>query len=144
MTSVEGPTTTVAVTTEPLDVAAHERAVGRAAAGAVVSFAGVVRDHDDGRGVVELEYEGHPSAGRVLAEVAAEIAADPAVYAVAVSHRIGRLEIGDVALVAAVSTAHRAAAFVVCARLVDEVKARLPIWKRQVFADGTEEWVNCP
>ena len=91
-----------------------------------------------------LEYEGHPSAETVLREVAAEIAADPDVYAVAVSHRIGPLEIGDVALVAAVSTAHRAAAFAACARLVDEVKARLPIWKHQVFADGTEEWVNCP
>jgi molybdopterin synthase catalytic subunit len=132
------------VTTDSLDVAEHERSVARAAAGAVVSFAGVVRDHDDGRGVLELEYEGHPSAEAVLAEVAAEIAADQEVYAVAVSHRIGKLEIGDVALVAAVSTAHRAAAFAACARLVDEVKARLPIWKRQVFADGTEEWVNCP
>ncbi|MFI5913860.1 molybdenum cofactor biosynthesis protein MoaE [Dactylosporangium sp. NPDC051541] len=132
------------VTTEPLDVQAHERAVADPAAGAVVSFAGVVRDHDGGRGVVELEYEGHPSAAGILAEVAAEIAADPAVRAVAVSHRIGRLEIGDVALAAAVSTAHRAEAFALCARLVDEVKARLPIWKRQVFTDGQEEWVNCP
>ncbi|MEV8514915.1 molybdenum cofactor biosynthesis protein MoaE [Dactylosporangium sp. NPDC051484] len=132
------------VTTEPLDVCAHELAVERRAAGAVVSFAGVVRDHDGGRGVLELEYEGHPSAGDVLAEVAAEIAADPAVHALAVSHRVGRLEIGDVALVAAVSTAHRAEAFALCARLVDEVKARLPVWKRQVFTDGEEEWVNCP
>jgi molybdopterin synthase catalytic subunit len=132
------------VTTDRLDVAAHERFVARAAAGAVVSFAGVVRDHDDGRGVLELEYEGHPSADQVLEEVAAEIAADPAVHAVAVSHRIGKLEIGDVALAAAVSTAHRADAFAACARLVDEVKSRLPIWKRQVFADGSEEWVNCP
>jgi molybdopterin synthase catalytic subunit len=144
VTIVEEPAITAAVTTEPLDVAAHERLVARAAAGAVVSFAGVVRDHDDGRGVLELEYEGHPLAERILAEVAAEIAADPSVYAVAVSHRVGRLEIGEVALAAAVSTAHRAAAFAACARLVDEVKARLPIWKRQVFADGTEEWVNCP
>jgi len=135
---------TVGVTTSALDVAAHERLVARPEAGAVVSFAGVVRDHDGGRGVVELEYEGHPSAEAVLAEVAAEIAADPAVYAVAVSHRVGKLEIGEVALAAAVSTAHRAAAFAACARLVEEVKARLPIWKRQVFADGTEEWVNCP
>jgi molybdopterin synthase catalytic subunit len=132
------------VTTEPLDVAAHEAAVANHSAGAVVSFAGVVRDHDHGRGVVELEYEAHPAAEQVLAEVVAEIAADPAVYAVAVSHRVGRLEIGDVALAAAVSTAHRAAAFAACARLVDEVKARLPVWKRQVFVDGTEEWVNCP
>jgi molybdopterin synthase catalytic subunit len=128
----------------PLDLAAHEKAVVDARAGAVVSFQGVVRDHDGGRGVTQLEYEGHPTAEKVLREVAAEIAADPAVYAVAVSHRIGALAIGDVALVASVSTAHRAAAFAACARLVDEVKGRLPIWKRQVFTDGTDEWVNCP
>ncbi|MGI5212654.1 molybdenum cofactor biosynthesis protein MoaE [Plantactinospora sp. CA-290183] len=134
----------VAVGLEPLDLARHEAAVADASAGAVVSFQGVVRDHDHGRTVLRLEYEGHPSAADVLREVAAEIAADPAVHAVAVSHRLGPLEIGDVALVAAVSTAHRQAAFAACARLVDEVKARLPVWKRQVFADGTEEWVNCP
>ncbi|AEV89206.1 molybdenum cofactor biosynthesis protein MoaE [Actinoplanes sp. SE50] len=128
----------------PLDLAAHEAAVTDRRAGAVVSFQGVVRDHDHGRGVTLLEYEGHPSAPAVLREVAEEIAADPAVYAIAVSHRIGPLEIGDVALVASVSTAHRAAAFAACARLVDEVKARLPIWKRQLFTDGAEEWVNCP
>jgi molybdopterin synthase catalytic subunit len=127
-----------------LDLAAHEAAVAERRAGAVVSFQGVVRDHDHGRSVTLLEYEGHPSAADVLRQVAQEIAADPDVYAVAVSHRIGKLEIGDVALVAAVSTAHRAAAFAACARLVDEVKARLPIWKRQLFADGTDEWVNCP
>jgi molybdopterin synthase catalytic subunit len=127
-----------------LDLAAHERAVADPAAGAVVSFQGVVRDHDHGRAVTQLEYEGHPSAAAVLREVAAEIAASPEVYAVAVSHRIGPLRIGDVALVASVSTAHRAAAFAACARLVDEAKARLPIWKRQVFTDGTDEWVNCP
>ncbi|NGM14930.1 molybdenum cofactor biosynthesis protein MoaE [Verrucosispora sp. WMMA2044] len=132
------------VTDQPLDLAAHEAAVADPRAGAVVSFAGVVRDHDHGRSVVSLEYEGHPNAAKVLQEVADEIAADPDVYAVAVSHRIGPLAIGDVALVAAVSTAHRAAAFAACARLVDEAKARLPIWKRQVFTDGTEEWVNCP
>jgi molybdopterin synthase catalytic subunit len=127
-----------------LDLAAHERAVADPRAGAVVTFLGVVRDHDHGRGVTLLEYEGHPSAAAVLREVAAEIAAAPDVYAVAISHRVGVLKIGDVALVAAVSTAHRAAAFAACARLVDEAKARLPIWKRQVFTDGTEEWVNCP
>ena len=127
-----------------LDLAAHETAVAERRAGAVVSFQGVVRDHDHGRSVTLLEYEGHPSAADVLRQVAEEIAADPDVYAVAVSHRIGKLEIGDVALVAAVSTAHRAAAFAACARLVDEVKARLPIWKRQLFADGIDEWVNCP
>ena len=134
----------VEVVDSPLTLAAHEEAVTDRRAGAVVSFQGVVRDHDQGRGVTLLEYEGHPSAAAVLREVAEEIAADPDVYAVAVSHRVGSLRIGDVALVAAVSTAHRAAAFAACARLVDEAKARLPIWKRQVFVDGTDEWVNCP
>lgn len=139
-----GKSVLVEVCDRPLDLAAHERAVSGPRAGAVVSFQGVVRDHDHGRGVTELEYEGHPSAADVLREVAAGIAGDPDVYAVAVSHRVGLLRVGDVALVAAVSTAHRAAAFAACARLVDETKARLPVWKRQVFTDGTEEWVNCP
>jgi molybdopterin synthase catalytic subunit len=134
----------VEITDQPLDLAAHEAAVADPRAGAVVSFQGVVRDHDHGRGVVSLDYEGHPTAAAVLREVAEEIAKDPGVYAVAVSHRVGALTVGDVALVAAVSTAHRQAAFAACARLVDEAKARLPIWKHQVFADGTDEWVNCP
>jgi molybdopterin synthase catalytic subunit len=134
----------VTVTDEPLDLAAHEAAVSRPEAGAVVSFQGVVRDHDHGRSVRELDYESHPSAEEVLLKVASEIAADPDVLAVAISHRIGKLGIGDVALVAAVSTAHRGTAFAACARLVDEAKAQLPIWKRQLFADGTEEWVNSP
>jgi molybdopterin synthase catalytic subunit len=130
------------VTDLPLDLAEHEKAVARPTAGAVASFQGVVRDHDGGRGVTLLEYEAHPSAERILREVAEEIAADPEIYAVAVSHRVGTLGIGDIALVAAVSSAHRAAAFAACARLVDEVKARIPVWKRQVFADGSDEWVN--
>lgn len=132
------------VSSEPLDVAAHERAVAERGAGAHVVFQGVVRDHDHDRRVVELEYEGHPTAAAVLRAVADEIAADPQVRALAVSHRVGPLAVGDVALVAAVATAHRREAFDICARLVDEVKARLPIWKRQVFDDGTDEWVNCP
>lgn len=130
------------VSDQPLDVAAHESAVGGPRAGAVVSFAGVVRDHDDGRSVAELEYTSHPSAASLLADVAAQIAAEPEVLAVAVSHRVGMLKIGDAALVAAVACAHRAEAFAACAKLVDEVKAQIPVWKRQVFADGTEEWVN--
>lgn len=133
-----------AVSTEPLSVAAHETAVSGDASGAVVVFSGVVRNHDHGRDVVSLEYVGHPSADQVLRACRDEVAADPLVHAVAVSHRIGDLRIGDSALVAAVSAAHRAEAFAACARLVDIVKERLPIWKRQVFSDGTDEWVNCP
>jgi len=128
----------------PLSVTEHEDAVADKTAGAVVSFAGVVRDHDGGRSVTELEYVGHPTAPEVLAELAAEFAARPEVVAVAVSHRIGLLGIGDVALACAVSAAHRGEAFAVCAELVDEVKKRLPIWKRQLFTDGEEEWVACP
>jgi molybdopterin synthase catalytic subunit len=132
------------VSTEPLSVPAHEAAVAGDASGAVVVFSGVVRDHDHGRQVVSLEYVGHPSAAEVLRACRDEIAADPLVHAVAVSHRIGELKVGDAALVAAVGAGHRAEAFAACARLVDIVKERLPIWKRQVFPDGTDEWVNCP
>jgi molybdopterin synthase catalytic subunit len=133
-----------AVSDQPLDIVAHEQAVASTGAGAHVVFCGVVRDLDHGRRVVELEYEAHPSAADVLAEVADEFAASPDVHRLAVSHRIGALKVGDVALVAAVSTAHRQQAFEICGRLVDEVKHRLPIWKRQVFSDGTDEWVNLP
>ncbi|HEY2796188.1 MAG TPA: molybdenum cofactor biosynthesis protein MoaE, partial [Micromonosporaceae bacterium] len=101
----------VQITDRPLDVAAHEAAVRNPAAGAVVVFQGSVRNHDHGRGVVKLDYEGHPDAVRVLREVAEEIAADPEVLALAVSHRVGAMEIGDIAIVAAVATAHRGAAF---------------------------------
>lgn len=132
------------VTGEPLDVAAHEALVADPAAGAVVSFAGVVRDHDGGRGVIALEYSAHPSAGDVIAAVAAEFAARDGVEALAVSHRVGPLAIGDVALACAVGTAHRQEAFALCGALVDELKRRLPIWKRQDFDDGTDEWVACP
>ena len=132
------------VTDEPLSVGDHEAAVADKAAGAVVSFCGVVRDHDGGRSVTELEYVGHPTAGGLIAEIAADFAARTDVRAVAVSHRVGLLGIGDVALACAVSASHRGAAFAACAELVDEVKARLPIWKRQVFTDGEEEWVACP
>jgi molybdopterin synthase catalytic subunit len=133
-----------ALATGTLDVAQHEAMVAHPAAGAVVSFAGVVRNHDHGRGVVRLVYEAHPSAETVLAKVAAEVARDPAVRALSVSHRVGELAVGDVALAVAVATAHRAEAFALCALLVDEVKARLPVWKHQFFTDGTDEWVNSP
>ena len=132
------------VTTQPLDVAAHEAAVAGAASGAVVTFSGVVRDHDGGRPVTGIEYVGHPSAGAVLAQVVADVTARSAVDAVAVSHRLGALAVGDAAIVVAVSAAHRQEAFAAAALLVDEVKHLLPVWKRQVFPDGTDEWVACP
>lgn len=131
-----------AVTEAELDMAAHEAAVGGSAAGAIVAFSGVVRNHDAGRAVTELEYHAHPSAPDVVRQVAADIAARDGVLAVAVSHRVGMLRIGDIALAAAVSAAHRGEAFDACRDLVDEVKHRLPVWKRQVFTDGTDEWVG--
>jgi molybdopterin synthase catalytic subunit len=132
-----------AVTDQPIDLTEHEELVAHHAAGAVVGFAGVVRDHDGGRAVIRLEYSAHPSAEQTLAEVVADVAEHAAgVRAIAVSHRIGTLQIGDAALVAAVAADHRRAAFETCERLVDAVKKRLPVWKHQFFADGTEEWVN--
>ena len=132
-----------AVTENPIALSEHEELVAHAAAGAVVGFAGVVRDHDGGRNVVRLEYSAHPSAEQTLADVVADVLAQSTgVRAVAVSHRVGPLEIGDAALVAAVAADHRGAAFETCARLVDAVKAQLPVWKHQFFTDGTEEWVN--
>lgn len=132
-----------ALTDELIVLSEHEQLVAHEAAGAVVGFAGVVRDHDGGRSVTRLEYSAHPLAEQTIAEVLAEIAQDtPGVRAIAASHRVGSLQIGDAALVVAVAADHRGAAFATCARLVDEIKARLPVWKHQFFADGTEEWVN--
>lgn len=132
------------VAANALSIAEHEALVAHDAAGAVVSFAGIVRDHDGGRGVRALDYSAHPTAATIVAEVAADVAARTSgVRMVAVSHRVGPLAVGEVALACAVSADHRAAAFTACALLVDEVKARIPVWKRQQFTDGTEEWVGC-
>jgi molybdopterin synthase catalytic subunit len=131
------------LTEHAIELTEHEVLVAHEAAGAVVGFAGVVRDHDGGRTVTRLEYSAHPAAQQTLADVAAEIAADcQGVRAIAVSHRIGTLQVGDAALVAAVAADHRGAAFETCERLVDAVKARLPVWKHQLFADGSDEWVG--
>ncbi|MGK9270813.1 molybdenum cofactor biosynthesis protein MoaE [Williamsia muralis] len=135
------------VTEDPLSTSEHEALAAEASggtAGAIVSFVGAVRNHDGGRDVTALNYSAHPTAGEVVEKVVTEIAAGAdGVRAVAVSHRVGPLAIGDAALVVAVAADHRQAAFATCALLVDEVKAQLPVWKHQVFADGTDEWVGC-
>lgn len=131
------------VTDAPLDRAVLEAFVDHAAAGATVCFVGAVRDHDHGRAVTRLEYEAHPQAEHVLREVAEEIAAAYPLLAIAVAHRVGPLTIGEAALVAAVSAPHRGEAFAGASALVDLVKERIPVWKHQHFADGTDEWVNC-
>ncbi|MBJ7288007.1 molybdenum cofactor biosynthesis protein MoaE [Williamsia sp.] len=134
------------ITEDPLDVGEHRTAVEAAsdgAAGAVVDFVGAVRNHDGGRDVGALHYTAHPSAGEVIARVVADVAeSSDGVRAVAVSHRVGDLEIGDAALVVSVAADHRGAAFATCARMVDEVKDALPVWKHQIFADGSDEWVG--
>jgi molybdopterin synthase catalytic subunit len=132
-----------ALTDQPILLAEHEELVSHQAAGAIVGFVGMIRDHDGGRQVVQLEYSAHPSAEQVMADVLAEIAERcRGVRAIAASHRIGVLRIGEAALVAAVAADHRQAAFETCAHLVDTIKTRLPVWKHQFFADGTDEWVG--
>ena len=131
------------VTEEPISTADLAARANSPLAGAVVSFSGDVRDHDHGRQVTSLVYEAHPSAQDILATIAEEIAERYDVIAVAVAHRTGPLEIGDCALAAVVSAAHRGDAFAACTALVEETKARIPVWKHQFFADGTDEWVNC-
>ncbi len=131
------------VTTAPIDVAALERRVRSDRAGAVVTFTGVVRDHDGGRGVTRIRYEAHPSAPAVLAGVAGEFARE-GVHTLAVVHRVGLLEVGDVALVAVVAASHREEAFRCVSDLVDRVKEVVPVWKNQEFTDGTTEWTGLP
>jgi molybdopterin synthase catalytic subunit len=110
----------------------------------VVSFTGLVRDHDGGRGVTELEYSAHPTAEASLRTVVEAVAADLPVHGLAAVHRTGVLRVGEVAVVVAASAAHRDQAFAAARRLIDDLKAAVPVWKRQVFDDGTQEWVGTP
>jgi molybdenum cofactor synthesis domain-containing protein len=133
----------------PLDTLHGELAalVRDDACGAVATFVGHVRDHDEGRGVTALHYEAHPDASAVLRSVAERVAARVAATTgdrvrVAVVHRYGALAVGDVAVVVAVASGHRQAAFTCAADLVEELKAEVPIWKEQGFDDGTSEWVG--
>jgi molybdopterin synthase catalytic subunit len=127
---------------EPLSIDEVRAAAADAAAGAIVLFVGTVRDHDYGRGVTGLSYSAHPSAAAELSRVAEKIAASHQVCAIAVAHRTGDLRLGDLAVVAAVSAAHRGEAFAACEALIDELKATVPIWKHQFFDGGESEWVN--
>ena len=126
-----------------LDLQFHVEHVSDPRAGAVATFVGLVRDHDpsvEGR-VVGLDYTAHPTAQAVLERLAAAALTD-GVLGIAVSHRVGHLAVGEAAIVAAVSTAHRAEAFDVCRALVETVKAELPVWKREILADGSHVWVG--
>jgi molybdopterin synthase catalytic subunit len=119
-------------------------AMGDTAAGACVTFEGRVRAQNDGRAVKALEYEAYaPLAEKEGARIMAELAARfPVIRAVCV-HRTGRLELGELAVWVAVSAAHRGAAFEACRFAIDQVKERVPIWKKEHYADGSTEWINC-
>ncbi|WP_077138301.1 molybdenum cofactor biosynthesis protein MoaE [Flaviflexus massiliensis] len=130
------------VTEEPIDMEHLVDLVERPEAGAVLTFKGVVRNHDGGRSVNSIDYEAHPDADKVVARVAHQVAKNSGCLAVAVVHRSGHLEIGDIALGAAVSAAHRVEAFAVLNEVVEQVKLQLPVWKKQQFPDGTHEWTG--
>ncbi len=126
----------------PLSVDEVHAAVMDPAAGGIALFTGTVRDHDHGRDVTALSYSAHPSAADELRKVAERIAGKFDVHAIAAVHRVGDLQVGDLAVVVAVSSSHRAQALEACRTLIDEVKATVPIWKHQRFAGGDSEWVN--
>lgn len=126
----------------PLSVDEVQAAVADPAAGGVALFLGAVRDHDDGRGVTRLAYSAHPSAAAELRKVAEKVAASFNVIALAAVHRVGELDVGDLAVVTAVACAHRGEAFEACRSLIDELKQTVPIWKQQWFTGGDSEWVN--
>ena len=114
------------------------------AVGGIALFVGVVRDHDEGQGVSSLDYTAHPSAASVLARCAERVAEAHDVLTVAVEHRVGHLEVGDLAVVVAVGAVHRAPALEACRQLIDDLKAEVPIWKEQAFSTGAVEWVGLP
>jgi molybdopterin synthase catalytic subunit len=131
-----------AIRDRPLSVDEVRLAVADPAAGAIALFAGTVRGDDHGRAVTRLAYSAHPSAEAELRRIAEKVAAGFPARGVAAVHRVGDLAIGDLAVVAAVSCPHRAEALAGCRILIDEIKAGVPIWKHQYFADGSDEWVN--
>lgn len=132
----------IGVRDAPLSVDEVFAAVGAPGAGGVAVFAGTVRDNDHARAVTGLAYSAHPSVEQELRAVAEKVAADYPVLALAAVHRVGDLRIGDIAVIVAVSCPHRAEAFAACRRLIDDLKAHVPIWKHQTFADGGDEWVG--
>ncbi|MFD0901169.1 molybdenum cofactor biosynthesis protein MoaE [Actinomadura sediminis] len=132
----------IGVRETPLSVDEVFGAVGDPAAGGTALFVGTVRDHDHARAVSALSYSAHPTVERELRAVMEKVAADHPVRALAALHRVGDLQIGDLAVVVAASCPHRAEAFDACRRLIDDLKAQVPIWKHQTFADGGDEWVG--
>src|ERR1700761_127616 len=133
----------VAIRDTPLSVDEVHQAVRHDQAGGIALFAGAVRDHDHGDPVTGLSYQAPPAAEAELRRVAEEVADKFPALGVAAVHRVGDLAIGDLAVVVAVSCAHRGDAFEPCRMLIDELKATVPIWKHQRLGDGSSEWVGC-
>lgn len=130
------------LTRDPLDLAALVAQVSSARRGGIATFLGVVRDHHDGRVVQELEYSAYePMAESVAREIVSETERRWRVT-VALRHRLGRLALGDAAVAIAAAGDHRDEAFAACRYVIEEVKRRVPVWKRERYADGTEAWVD--
>ncbi len=134
----------VALRQTPLAVEEVLEALGDEAGGGLTLFVGRVRDHDHGKGVTGLDYTAHTSALDTMRAVCERVVATHDVLAVAAVHRIGRLAIGDAAVIVAAVTAHRGEAFAASKDLIDTLKAEVPIWKHQTFGDGSDEWVGLP
>jgi molybdopterin synthase catalytic subunit len=139
-------TSRAAVVADPLDAASLVNEVSSPGTGAVATFIGLVRDSigvDDTRRVVALEYSAYVEmANREMADIIREALALSADARIVALHRTGRLAVGDVCVVVAAAHAHRAAAFEACRYVIEEIKKRVPIWKREYFADGSSVWVN--
>jgi len=142
MESGSSPSVTSAVLDTPLSIDRAVAAVSDARVGGIAVFLGVVRNHDEGRGVTRLTYTAHPTAQEQLAGCARQVAASHDVRHVAVEHRVGELDIGDVAVVVAVGAVHRGAALECCRELIDRLKVEVPIWKEQLYGDGDVGWVG--
>ncbi|MCP3821549.1 molybdenum cofactor biosynthesis protein MoaE [Streptomyces sp. A3M-1-3] len=140
--AAQDPIRLLAIREAPLSVDEVFKAVGDEAAGGTALFVGTVRNHDGGADVDALGYSCHPSAEDEMRRVAERVVADFPVRALAAIHRVGDLEVGDLAVVVAVSCPHRGEAFEACRKLIDDLKHEVPIWKHQQFSDGTEEWVG--
>ena len=131
------------ISAEPIDPAALARSLVHARAGACATFEGWVRDHNEGRAVAGLSYEAYAALAEAEgAKVLAEARSKFEIVEVACVHRIGELAIGELAVWVGVSAAHRGAAFAACRYVIDEVKARVPIWKRERYADGDAGWLH--
>jgi molybdopterin synthase catalytic subunit len=131
------------VTSEPIDAAACAAALTDVRAGAFATFEGRVRDHSDGGTVSRLDYEAYvPLVEKEGERILAEAAAKFRILRAGAVHRIGALALGDVAVWVGVASEHREDAFGACRYIIDETKARLPIWKREHFQDGRQEWIN--